>query len=174
MNQQSANSASSASSTPASGATTVAGPAPRCEHRLPSGRQCRSASQNAEARLCARHASAAKKAGAADITTLLGVARERFQSAEGINGSLAELFALLAENRVSARRAAVLAYIGSLLLRSLPAVDRELHGPAPKTPPRTVIFDLPGPERENQYRQSSGPGDVRINDVRINPERKNP
>lgn len=46
-----------------------------------------------------------------------------FQRPQGINNSLAVLYTLLAEGRISPRRASVLAYISSLLLRTLPAID---------------------------------------------------
>jgi hypothetical protein len=38
---------------------------------------------------------------------------------------LARLAILVVQNRISPRRAAVLAYVSSLLLRSLPKIDRE-------------------------------------------------
>jgi hypothetical protein len=47
----------------------------------------------------------------------------RFQNAQGINYSLGALYTLLAQGRISPRRASVLAYISNLLLRTLPAID---------------------------------------------------
>lgn len=44
-------------------------------------------------------------------------------TAQGVNFSLAALYELLAKNRISARRAAVLAYISSLILRTHPTID---------------------------------------------------
>jgi hypothetical protein len=49
----------------------------------------------------------------------------RFQNAQAINNSLNHLYDLLARDRISARRASTLAYISSLLLRTLPAIDRD-------------------------------------------------
>jgi hypothetical protein len=43
-----------------------------------------------------------------------------------MNHSLIALYTLLAQGRISPRQAAVLAYIGSLVLRSLKAVDYDL------------------------------------------------
>ena len=43
-----------------------------------------------------------------------------------MNHSLIALYKLLAQGRISPRQAAVLAYIGSLVLRSLKAVDYDL------------------------------------------------
>jgi hypothetical protein len=93
---------------------------------------------------------------AADLSVVLAAGREKtFQSAEGINRSLAELFTLLAKDRVSPRRAAVLAYIGSLLLRTLPAIEKE-HAPAdPKNSRPTIIWDLPRPSHERVPEQRS-------------------
>ena len=48
-----------------------------------------------------------------------------FQTAQGINHSLRHLYWLTAQNRISSRRAAVLACIGSLLLRTLPQIDAD-------------------------------------------------
>jgi hypothetical protein len=45
-----------------------------------------------------------------------------FQNAEGIHDSLRQLYTLLASGAISPRRAAVLGYLTSLLLRTLPAV----------------------------------------------------
>jgi len=51
----------------------------------------------------------------------------RFQNAQGVNHSLGALYTLLAQGRVSPRRASALAYISSLLLRTLPAIDADLY-----------------------------------------------
>jgi hypothetical protein len=51
----------------------------------------------------------------------------RFQNAQGINHSLGALYTLAAQGRISPRRASVLAYISSLLLRSLTAIDNDLY-----------------------------------------------
>jgi hypothetical protein len=48
-----------------------------------------------------------------------------FQTAQGVNFSLMNLYQLLAQNRISPRRAAVLSYISSLLLRTLPQIDAD-------------------------------------------------
>jgi hypothetical protein len=47
------------------------------------------------------------------------------QTAQGINYSLSNLYELLAKNHISPRRAAVLAYINSRLLRTLPQIDAD-------------------------------------------------
>src|SRR5260370_27562537 len=50
-----------------------------------------------------------------------------FQNVQGINNSLGALYKLLAEGRISPPRASVLAYISSLLLRTLPAIRNDLN-----------------------------------------------
>ena len=126
---------------------------PRCQHRMPSGRQCRAQTSGAASRLCQRHNSIERKRHSADLTAALAAGEQygnTFQSAEGINRSLAELFTLLAKDRVSPRRAAVLAYIGSLLLRTLPAMEKEVAAHDPKNRAPTIIWDLPAPIHERR------------------------
>lgn len=48
-----------------------------------------------------------------------------FQDPQGINHSLAALYKLLASGQISPRRATGLAYIASLLLRTLPAINSQ-------------------------------------------------
>jgi len=98
----------------------------RCCHRFAaSGRQCRLLTSDASS-LCAQHF-AKKKAAAqnADFANLLFSRSDGFQTAQGINHSLAHLYELLARDRISVRRAQTLAYISSLLLRTLPAIDQD-------------------------------------------------
>lgn len=96
----------------------------RCRYRTPTGRRCRAKRSSPSSQLCAHHRAMAKKAPlddiAADLTARLKDIRSSMQSAEGVHDSLAELYVLLAQDRVSPRRAAVLAYLSSLLLRTLP------------------------------------------------------
>ena len=70
----------------------------------------------------------------------------RFQNAQGINHSLRELYTLLAQDRISSRRASVLAYISSLLLHTLPAIDNDLYPMAGKVPPPHKIASAPASE----------------------------
>jgi hypothetical protein len=50
------------------------------------------------------------------------------------------------QDRISARRAAVLAYITNQLLRTLPAIDREFNPKEDPNAPVEIICDMPGPE----------------------------
>jgi hypothetical protein len=49
-----------------------------------------------------------------------------FQTAQGINHSPSQLYELLARDCISVRRAAAPAYLCGLLLRSLPAIGRDI------------------------------------------------
>jgi hypothetical protein len=79
-----------------------------------------------------------------DLVARLSDIRESLQSVDGVRNSLAELYVLLAQNRVSARRAAVLAHISNLLLRLLPGDEEETRKPEIKF----VFNRAPTPEVE--------------------------
>jgi hypothetical protein len=100
----------------------------RCQHRTAAGRQCRTLANNPSSGLCPYH-SVSLDQDNADFLPAVTEQACRFQNAQGINNSLAALFTLVAQGRISPRRASVLAYIGSLLLRSLTAIDND---PYPK------------------------------------------
>jgi hypothetical protein len=59
----------------------------------------------------------------------------------------AELLALLVQDKISTKRAAVLSYITSQLLRTLPIIQEELN-PDDDDGEHTIIFDAPRPIRE--------------------------
>lgn len=91
----------------------------RCQRRTLNGR-CRQLATDPGGTLCFDHARAHRQAKD-DSTLLASLVRkpEDFESAEGINEDLAILHNLLAEGRISTRRASVIAYIDSLLLRTV-------------------------------------------------------
>jgi hypothetical protein len=98
----------------------------RCAYRTRTGRRCRllvSAGPNSA--LCLRHHAAQQEEEIAEDADLLFNTSQAFQTAQGINNSLRNRYWLVAQNRVSTRRASVLAYIGSLLLRTFPAIDAD-------------------------------------------------
>jgi hypothetical protein len=97
----------------------------RCNHRDPKGRQCRTLALDARSGLCPRHLAEQQHVLAADHFAHLTTRCHFFQTAQGINYSLMNLYQLLAQNRISPRRAAVLSYISSLLLRTLPQIDAD-------------------------------------------------
>ena len=98
----------------------------RCQYRTATGRQCCSLAIDPDSSFCARHA-ASEPSDSEDFSVALTQQACRFQNAQGINHSLAALYALLARGRISPRRASTLAYISSLLLRTLPAIDADLY-----------------------------------------------
>jgi hypothetical protein len=98
----------------------------RCQYRTATGRQCCSMVADPEGSFCARHA-ASEPGDSEDFSAALTERACRFQNAQGINHSLGALYTLAAQGRISPRRASVLAYISSLLLRSLIAIDNDLY-----------------------------------------------
>ncbi len=98
----------------------------RCQHRTSTGRQCRSVVAEPGDSFCARHA-ALEPSDSEDFSAALTDKACRFQNAQGINHSLGALYTLCAQGRISPRRASTLAYISSLLLRSLTAIDTDLY-----------------------------------------------
>src|SRR5882724_6189254 len=79
---------------------------------------------------------------ATEIASTLTVNLDDFTSAAQINDFLSRLLLLLAQDKISTRRAAVLAYITNQLLRTLPAIAKEENAE-----PTQIIFDMPGPDR---------------------------
>ena len=99
-------------------------PAPghhRCLYLSATGRKCRNWVLDPRAMFCPRHMQAQPN-GPDDFSLHLLHRACNFQNAEGIQDSLRQLCTLLASDAISPRRAAVLGYLTSLLLRTLPAV----------------------------------------------------
>ena len=111
-----------------------AGQSIRCTHRTASGRQCRLAISDAQSGLCANHHAELKQKERADVAGILFRDSQDFQTAQGINYSLRSLYWLVGKNHISSRRATVLAYISSLLLRTLPAIAAEEEAGVTYTP----------------------------------------
>lgn len=121
--------------------------APRCQYRTPTGRRCRSGVSDHATGLCSKHArSRPAHLPQTDFSSLLVGQLTELTSAQDINQVLSRLLVVLAQDRISTRRAAVIAYISSLLLRSLPAIDHELNPTGEELPPE-IIIDTPRPIR---------------------------
>ena len=130
-------------------------PQTRCKHIFPaSGHQCRLLASDPQSGLCTHHL--AKKRALdkhADFYGPLAKHSVQFQTAQGINHSLGQLYELVARDRISARRASTLACISSLLLRTLPAIDNDNDSditlascsPDPSRPPSSNSIPDPGP-----------------------------
>jgi hypothetical protein len=128
----------------------------RCRHLTVHGRRCRLRSLDDRSGLCFRHLARSVPHAAAlqtqqpadtDLTASFLQLAE-FRSALQINGFLAELLALLVKNRVSTKRAAVLAYITNQLLRTLPEIEHELNPPVDPDANPVIIVDGPRPIRD--------------------------
>jgi len=116
----------------------------RCSHHDTNGRQCRSLASDARSSLCPQHRAEQNQVEATDHYQHLTTNWQFFQTAQGINYSLMNLYQLLAQNRISPRRAAVLSYISSLLLRTLPAIDADkAAGIFDPTKPRPINVSVP-------------------------------
>jgi hypothetical protein len=118
----------------------------RCAHRDSNDRQCRLLASSTDTGLCPHHLAQQAESEAVDRYLDLTTKFEGFQTAQGINHSLGNLYKLLAMNRISPRRAAVLSYISSLLLRTLPQIDADnAAGIKFKSP----TLDVPSPAAAN-------------------------
>ncbi len=134
----------------------------RCTHRFANGMRCRLLTLDADASYCANHARLVEnQRESADTAASLTADLKEFRSAIPINDFLARLLLLLAENKISPRRAAVLAYITNQLLRTLPAIDRELNPKEDPNEPAEIIFDAPRPDRSEQPEPQPTYADVR-------------
>jgi hypothetical protein len=131
---------------------------PRCAHRYANGMRCRLLTSDVDSSYCANHARQVEnQRESADTAAALTADLKEFRSAIQINDFLARLLLLLAQQKISPRRAAVLAYITNQLLRTLPAIDRELNPPPDKDEPTEIIFDMPGPDRDRDPKPDNNP-----------------
>ena len=122
-----------------------------CQHRGSAGRRCRMPVSDPVSGFCFHHAAQQKKENdAADLSAALTGNSEEFRTVEGINQSLGELYKLLAQDRISPRRAAVLAYISNLLLRTVTAMEH-----LQEDEPVRINFDgIPRPIRDAEPQPS--------------------
>ena len=103
----------------------------RCRARNRTGSQCRLPAQDLATGLCSRHAARVRRTtdtapDRADLSAdLFGPTTPTFDSPEEINRTLAHLVILVAQGRISTRRAAVITYALSFILRGLQAIDKK-------------------------------------------------
>lgn len=115
--------------------TPKSAPAPRgaarCRRRTRANGRCRLPVQDPATGLCFKHAAPATRAAysaadRADLSAdLFGEVAPTFKSAEEINATLAHLVVLVAQGRISSRRAAVITYALSLILRGVLVIDKK-------------------------------------------------
>jgi hypothetical protein len=135
--------------TPQTSSSTTIGlsgnPDAKCSHFTARGRRCRLRALRSGG-LCFRHAALQIQPAQpvdVDLSADFLIQLDDLHSADQINQFLAKLLILVVQNRISARRAAVLAYITNQLLRTLPAIAKEEDAK-----PTQIIFDMPGPDRD--------------------------
>src|ERR1700730_9368329 len=113
--------------TPTKAIPTLEKDANRCSFRFPNGKRCRLLIVDPGFTLCFQHAKLKPDhRELADLSAdLFGDNLTELRTADQINCFLTRVVRLLAQNRISPRRAAVLTYATSLLLRSVVAIDRQ-------------------------------------------------
>ena len=121
----------------------------RCQFRFSNRKRCRMSTRN-YANFCPPHAKAHQiETTATELTANLG----KFQSVAELHDFLARLLLLLAQNKISPRRAAVLAYITNQLLRTINDMQSQADATLKKEPARIVI-DMPRPNYRAHHNQS--------------------
>jgi hypothetical protein len=103
-------------------------PHPRCTFTFATGRRCRNWARDPLLRSCHKHFPrliAPEIDDAADLSAELTDDPYLFNTLDGIHAYLAELLILQTRSRISPRRAAVLAYIATQLVRTLTAINRD-------------------------------------------------
>lgn len=100
----------------------------QCQQVTSDGRRCLMSRMRGHASLCFVHAQRQQKIldPKRVVAELLGPF-EDLKTANAVNHALATLFLMVAQNRIPCRNAATLAYIGQLLLQSLPPVKTEIR-----------------------------------------------
>ena len=124
----------------------AASPEAACTHHTRNGR-CRLPVADPFTSLCAEHARRRlQRDKAAQLSADLIAGLTEFKSAVPINDFLSRLLLFQAQDRISPRRAAVMAYTCNLLLHTLPAIGKEVH--SPNGEPQRIIIDMPRPDRD--------------------------
>jgi len=100
--------------------------APRCTFSTSDNRRCTMFRRNSDASFCLFHARQERILIESDqIAPGLVPPSGKFHSFTELNDSLTRLWTLLADDRISRKRAATLAYVGSLILPTLMRVHSE-------------------------------------------------
>jgi len=143
----------------------------RCAYRSAGGRRCRLSVSDPRSVFCPQHHSEQLEEEAADHFSYLSHNFQCFQTAQGINHSLHNLYALLAQNRISPRRAAVLSHICGLLLRTLPQIDADkaagIFDPSKPAPINISVPDKDTDTDENYEDSDLDPGDNEESEIEL-------
>ena len=125
----------------------------RCIYFYPNGRRCRLSATTPNSHFCPAHdRQPQNQPEPAEIASTLTASLDDFASAAQINDFLSRLLLLLAQDKISTRRAAVLAYITNQLLRTLPAIAKEENRDE-----STIIWDMPGSARDGREPNQNPP-----------------
>lgn len=104
----------------------------RCEFIFPSGHRCRQLRAQPSGSFCFNHWQRQQQQ---EETTRIGDeivgAEGALNTPDGIHKALANVFSNLARNRISARNAAVLGYVGQLMLVHCPSLERMIQSYLP-------------------------------------------
>ena len=116
----------------------------RCNYRFPNGMRCRLLGFAGQS-FCPKHSNPAvpNRPDPSETAATLTANLDDFTSASQINDFLSRLLLLLAQDKISTRRAAVLTYITSQLLRTLPAIEKEDDSDS-----SPILYDAPRPPRD--------------------------
>jgi hypothetical protein len=106
----------------------------RCRHYTSTGRRCRLAVLDTASGLCFRHVGLQFQVADEDLSPAFLGLLTGFHSAPRIHAFLSQVTVLLVQNRISTRRAAILAYLGQILLRNLPALSQPENVPKDSDP----------------------------------------
>ena len=114
---------------------------PRCQFRFANRKRCRLSTRNYD-NFCPPHAKAHQiEATATELTANL----DKFKSVAELHDFLSRLLLPLAQNKISPRRTAVLAYITNQLLRTINEMQRQADAAQKKQPVQIIIdVDRPG------------------------------
>ncbi len=125
----------------------------RCQHTTADGRRCRALRMNQDSSLCLQHWQRQQQLlctegldASALAAELLGPFQE-FNTATAINHFLGKLLSLAAKDRIPTRKAAVLGYIGQLLLNSLVVMREETLRGGRNAGLKLVFHHVPRPQR---------------------------
>lgn len=99
-----------------------------CQFPFADGRRCRMLRQKRHPSLCLFHQRMEQRLlDAEDLGEFISASRSgHFDTAADVNRVLGNLFKATAKNRLPARNAAILSYLGQLLLQSVPMVRHEV------------------------------------------------
>jgi hypothetical protein len=142
----------------------------RCQYRTQNG-QCRMLAVDFSSTLCLYHARQAlpEVPDTVDLLRSLTQPPAHFNNAQEITNALGALFSLLAQGRISPRRATSLAYIANLLLHNLPAA---VSAPSPHAEAESQCsgqsLDWPTATNRNSADTSPKPVSPRVNSSALN------